>query len=96
MGQSWRHLLFAHWTVDPDALRRVVPPQLPLDLHEGEAWTGVTPSRSRPERSSVTRHTPKPQCAGAREPELRRPPGGQGYRASQRPATWSLIAEREG
>jgi uncharacterized protein YqjF (DUF2071 family) len=45
MGQSWRHLLFAHWRVDPDALRRVIPPQLPLDLYEGEAWVGVTPFR---------------------------------------------------
>jgi uncharacterized protein len=45
MGQSWRHLLFAHWRVDADALRRVVPPQLALDLHEGEAWVGVTPFR---------------------------------------------------
>jgi hypothetical protein len=45
MGQSWRHLLFAHWPVDPDALRGVVPPQLPLDLHDGRAWVGVTPFR---------------------------------------------------
>jgi uncharacterized protein len=45
MGQSWRHLLFAHWRVDPDALRRVIPPQLSLDLYEGEAWIGVTPFR---------------------------------------------------
>jgi uncharacterized protein YqjF (DUF2071 family) len=45
MGQSWRHLLFAHWRVDAAALRRVVPPQLPLDLYDGEAWLGVTPFR---------------------------------------------------
>jgi uncharacterized protein YqjF (DUF2071 family) len=43
MGQTWRQLLFAHWKVDPELLRRVVPPQLPLDLHEGCAWLGVTP-----------------------------------------------------
>jgi uncharacterized protein len=45
MGQSWRHLLFAHWPADPGALRRVVPPQLHLDLYEGQAWVGVTPFR---------------------------------------------------
>jgi uncharacterized protein YqjF (DUF2071 family) len=45
MGQSWRHLLFAHWRVDPKALRRIIPPQLPLDLYGGEAWLGVTPFR---------------------------------------------------
>jgi uncharacterized protein len=43
MGQSWRHLLFAHWPVEPDELRAVVPPQLPLDLYDGKAWVGVTP-----------------------------------------------------
>ena len=43
MGQTWRDLLFAHWPVEPAALERVVPPQLPLDLWEGRAWVGVTP-----------------------------------------------------
>lgn len=45
MGQTWRHLLFAHWRVDPDRLRRVVPGQLALDLRDGAAWIGVTPFR---------------------------------------------------
>lgn len=45
MGQTWRELLFAHWRVDPQAVRRVVPPQLELDLREGDAWVGVTPFR---------------------------------------------------
>src|SRR3954469_26057967 len=43
MGQTWRDLLFAHWSVDPGALEAVVAPQLPLDLWEGRAWIGVTP-----------------------------------------------------
>jgi uncharacterized protein YqjF (DUF2071 family) len=43
MTQSWHDLLFAHWPVDPQALRRVVPAQLPLDLHDGQAWVGVVP-----------------------------------------------------
>jgi uncharacterized protein YqjF (DUF2071 family) len=43
MGQSWFDLLFAHWRVDADALSRVVPPQLQLDLVEGSAWIGITP-----------------------------------------------------
>jgi uncharacterized protein YqjF (DUF2071 family) len=57
MGQSWRHLLFAHWPVDPDALRTVVPPQLPLDLFDGKAWVGVTPFRVEGFR---LRNTPPP------------------------------------
>ena len=44
-GQTWDHLLFAHWRVDADALRALIPDQLPLDLFDGEAWIGITPFR---------------------------------------------------
>ncbi len=44
-GQTWEHLLFAHWRVDADALRSLVPPQLPLDTFDGDAWLGITPFR---------------------------------------------------
>jgi len=44
-GQTWDELLFAHWRVKADALRALLPEQLPLDLHESEAWLGVTPFR---------------------------------------------------
>jgi uncharacterized protein YqjF (DUF2071 family) len=43
MAQTWRELLFIHWPVPVDALRAVVPPQLPLDLYEGQAWIAVVP-----------------------------------------------------
>ncbi|HYG96149.1 MAG TPA: DUF2071 domain-containing protein, partial [Solirubrobacterales bacterium] len=43
MGQTWLDLLFAHWRVPEEALRPVVPPQLPIDTYEGSAWIGVTP-----------------------------------------------------
>jgi len=39
----WNDLLFAHWPVPPEGLRRIVPPSLMLDLHEGQAWLAVTP-----------------------------------------------------
>jgi uncharacterized protein len=42
-GQSWTDLMFAHWPVEPAALRAVLPPQLPLDLWDDTAWFGVTP-----------------------------------------------------
>jgi uncharacterized protein len=45
MGQTWEDLLFAHWRVPAEALRRHLPPGLELDLHEGEAWISVTPFR---------------------------------------------------
>ena len=44
-GQSWVNLLFAHWRAAPDALRRVMPPQLQPDVRQGAAWIGVTPFR---------------------------------------------------
>jgi uncharacterized protein YqjF (DUF2071 family) len=43
MGQSWEDLLFAHWRVDADALRRLVPTGLSVDEHDGSAWLGITP-----------------------------------------------------
>jgi uncharacterized protein YqjF (DUF2071 family) len=43
MGQTWCDLLFAHWRVPVEELQRVVPPELPLDTHDGSAWLGVTP-----------------------------------------------------
>jgi len=43
MTQTWYDLLFAHWPVPADALRRVVPPQLELDTYAGQAWLGVVP-----------------------------------------------------
>jgi uncharacterized protein YqjF (DUF2071 family) len=42
-GQTWRDLLFAHWPVPSEVLRRVVPPALPIDTWEGDAWIAVTP-----------------------------------------------------
>jgi uncharacterized protein YqjF (DUF2071 family) len=43
MAQTWKNLLFAHWPVEPEALRAVMPSQLPLDTFEGRAWLGLTP-----------------------------------------------------
>jgi uncharacterized protein YqjF (DUF2071 family) len=47
MGQSRCDLLFAHWPVDPDAVRPHVPPELELDLRDGEAWISLTPFEVR-------------------------------------------------
>ena len=43
MTQSWHDLLFAHWPVDVRMLQEKVPPGLPLDVYEGQAWLGVIP-----------------------------------------------------
>jgi uncharacterized protein YqjF (DUF2071 family) len=42
-GQTWDELAFLHWPVDPDELRRLMPGSVELDVHEDEAWLGITP-----------------------------------------------------
>ena len=44
-GQTWENLLFAHWRVSVDDLRKHVPPQVEIDTHDGSAWLGITPFR---------------------------------------------------
>ena len=45
MAQTWRDLLFMHWPLDPETLRRLVPSPLTLDTYDGQAWVGVVPFR---------------------------------------------------
>ncbi|HEX8218018.1 MAG TPA: DUF2071 domain-containing protein [Chloroflexia bacterium] len=41
MRQRWHNLLFAHWPLDPLALRAAVPRELQIDTFGGEAWLGL-------------------------------------------------------
>jgi len=43
MEQTWHDLLFAHWPVAAEKLRRLVPKELPLDRYSGHAWVGLVP-----------------------------------------------------
>lgn len=43
--QRWRDLLFLHWPMAPAAVRRQVPPELELHLHDGQAWVSAIPFR---------------------------------------------------
>jgi uncharacterized protein YqjF (DUF2071 family) len=43
MRMRWRDLLFAHWVVDADALRPLVPASLDIDTFEDRAYLGVIP-----------------------------------------------------
>jgi len=43
MTQSWHDLLFAHWPVDVRMLQEKVPPGLPIDTCDGQAWLGIIP-----------------------------------------------------
>ena len=43
MGQTWRHLLFAHWRVEPSVVDRLLPTPLAAHRRDGSAWLGITP-----------------------------------------------------
>lgn len=43
--QKWRELFFLHWTFEPEAVRKLVPAELELDLWDGRAYVGVVPFR---------------------------------------------------
>ena len=50
MYQRWRDLLFLHFSVEPDAIRAIVPQQLEIDTYPDEAgnesaWIGLVPFR---------------------------------------------------
>jgi uncharacterized protein YqjF (DUF2071 family) len=45
MTQIWHELLFAHWPIEPDEIRPLLPPILTLDTYERQAWVGVVPFR---------------------------------------------------
>lgn len=45
MVMRWLDLLFAHWPVEPEVMRPLVPEGLELDTFDGQAWLGVVPFR---------------------------------------------------
>ena len=47
LAMRWERLLFAHWRVPAEPLRRLLPAGLELDLRDGEAWLGVVPFMMR-------------------------------------------------
>lgn len=45
LSMRWQDLLFMHWPLPAERLRRLVPPSLSLDTFDGSAWLGVVPFR---------------------------------------------------
>lgn len=43
MKQTWGDLLFAHYPIQYDVLRKLVPEGLELDSYDGVCWIGVVP-----------------------------------------------------
>jgi uncharacterized protein YqjF (DUF2071 family) len=50
--QSWRELLFLHWSIPVAEMRRVVPEPLVLDTWDGRAWVGLVPFLMKDVRTS--------------------------------------------
>jgi len=45
MAQEWHDLLFAHWPVETELLRKLVPRELEIDRFKERSWIGVVPFR---------------------------------------------------
>lgn len=45
MRQSWRDLLFLHFSTDPQKIQQLLPKQLTVDTHDEKAWVGLVPFR---------------------------------------------------
>jgi len=45
MTQDWRDLTFVHWAVEPERVRRMMPPGVRPDVHEGASYVGLVPFR---------------------------------------------------
>ena len=43
--QIWRDLLFLHWCVSTDQLRRLIPEELEIDTYNGQAYVALVPFR---------------------------------------------------
>jgi uncharacterized protein YqjF (DUF2071 family) len=69
MAQTWVALLFAHWPVPADRMRAVVPPELELDLFEGDAWLTISPFAVRATRPRGA--FPPPRISGFAELNVR-------------------------
>jgi uncharacterized protein YqjF (DUF2071 family) len=43
MRHKWRDLTFLHYSVDPEVIQKLIPPQLTVDTFGGRAWVGLVP-----------------------------------------------------
>lgn len=43
LTQTWTNLLFAHWPLAPEVVAATLPPGLPVDTYEHQAWLSIVP-----------------------------------------------------
>jgi uncharacterized protein YqjF (DUF2071 family) len=41
LSQRWENLLFAHWPVEPRAVKRLLPPEVEPEVRAGAAWLAI-------------------------------------------------------
>jgi len=58
LEQGWERMLFAHWRVDPAALRRLLPRGVEPDLGCGGAWVGIVAFVMTGTRSALSPRLP--------------------------------------
>ena len=78
-AQTRRDVLFAHWRVGLGELARLLPPDLPLDTHDGDAWLGFVAVPAREPPSPRAAAASGRRLRAARHPHVRhgrRPPRG--------------------
>lgn len=68
--QEWEHLLFIHYEVDENALRRQVPERLELDRYDGKTWVTIIPLRIRGSRPVFVPRATAPILPGSSFEEL--------------------------
>ena len=47
MRQTWNHIVWCHWPVEPEQVSAFLPDGLTPDLFEGKAWVGLIPFSCR-------------------------------------------------
>jgi uncharacterized protein len=52
LSQRWDDLLFAHWPIQPEVLRPLLPAGVEPDVREGSAWLGVVAFRMTETRAA--------------------------------------------
>jgi len=53
MMHRWHNLTFLHWSFEPDAVQRLLPPGLTVETYGGRAWVGLVPFQMRVWRPPV-------------------------------------------
>ena len=66
MAQTWHDLLFAHWPIEQELLRPLIPANLSLDTFDGQAWVAIAPFRM----SGIRARRLPPLPGTSRFPEL--------------------------